>query len=449
MGRHKSIKPTGKFVVRKKDVNKAGIGVVYITYSVDGKTKAISTNVKVPFTQWDAQKQEVIGKNKDKDRLNGKLVFIKRGYDESIEQYDGVITFPILEKLLNGESVDGRPNPKKTDFIEYARVHNRRRYDKNRIGYSVYYNATLSIERFAKYIETIRGEAAIPIAELTIDTIEGFMDERRKKVCQATVNKDIVPLVKAIEIAEKNGIINPSAFGDLNELYDSEPRSYADKKEEGEEDVHYLTREQMQKFIEYYPKAKYNRTREFMDMFLFSFHACGLRVSDIATLEWKHIDFEKSRMEKVLVKAKNPHEIHLNKYAIAILNKWKKLNRNPRYVFNLLPADFELKDGDKATMEDEKRLKNKINSKNKIIQTSLNEIGKRIGLDFGLSMHVARHTFAIWALNERDISLHLVSRMLGHKSITATEKSYAKFLKDKIDDVVEKKATFDGCLPEL
>ena len=64
-------------------------------------------------------------------------------------------------------------------------------------------------------------------------------------------------------------------------------------------------------------------------------------------------------------------------------------------------------------------------------------------------MHVARHTFAIWALNERDISLHLVSRMLGHKSIEATEKNYAKFLKDKVDEVIEKKATFDGCLPDL
>ena len=70
-------------------------------------------------------------------------------------------------------------------------------------------------------------------------------------------------------------------------------------------------------------------------------------------------------------------------------------------------------------------------------------------LHFSLSMHVARHTFAIWALNDRDISLHLVSRMLGHKSIESTEKNYARFLKDKVDEVVAEKATFDGCFPEV
>lgn len=103
---------------------------------------------------------------------------------------------------------------------------------------------------------------------------------------------------------------------------------------------------------------------------------------------------------------------------MAILNKWKGLNRNPRFVFDLLPVDFRFEaNGDREAAD--KRLKNSIASKNRTIQTSLNEIGVKLKLDFGLSMHVARHAFAIWALNERDISLHLVSRMLGHKSIEA------------------------------
>ena len=164
----------------------------------------------------------------------------------------------------------------------------------------------------------------------------------------------------------------------------------------------------------------------------------------------EHIDFEKKRMQKVLVKGKNFHEIHLNQYALAILNKWKAMNRNPRFVFDLLPQDFQLKaDGNADRIETEKRLKNKIGSKNRLLQTSLNGIGKKIGLDFGLSMHVARHTFAVWALNYNDLSLHIVSRMLGHKSIMATEKNYAKFLKETVDDTIEKKATFKDCLPKV
>lgn len=444
MGRQPNTKPLGKFVVRKKDVDAAGKVFVYISYSVKSKTKEKSTEIKILLTQWDALNQKIV-KHPDAKRLNNKLAAIKRRIDEAIEAYEGVITPEVLRKLLDGETI-GRPSPQKTDFIQYAKDINERRYKNEKIGYSVYYNANLNLDKFAKYIESVYGVASIPMSELTIDIIEAFKEERRKKVCQATLNKDIVPIIKAIENAEKNGLIEPSKFGDLNELYVGQSRSYGDKVDEDETVIHYLTHEQMKKFVEYYPKAQFNRQREFMDMFLFAFHACGLRVSDIATLEWKHIDFEKRRMEKRLVKGKNYHEIHLNKYAIAILNKWKEMNRNPRFVFDLLPADFQLKGDDK--MESEKRLKNKIGSKNRLLQTSLNGIGKKIGLDFGLSMHVARHTFAVWALNDNDLSLHIVSRMLGHNSIMATEKNYAKFLKETVDEAVEKKATFEGCLPK-
>lgn len=252
------------------------------------------------------------------------------------------------------------------------------------------------------------------------------------------MDKELTPIIKAISYAVQNGLVDAAKFGNLNDVYIGRSRSYSEGVEDNEGNIHYLTKEQMQAFVAYYQEAKYNRTKEIMDMFLFSFHACGLRVSDIATLEWKHIDFEKKRMEKVLVKGKNFHEVHLNQYALKILNKWKAMNRNSRFVFDLLPTDFKIKaDGDREEVD--KRLKMVIASKNRTIQQSLREIGLKIKLDFGLSMHVARHTFAIWALNEHDISLHLVSRMLGHKSIIATEKNYAKFLKDKVDEEIEKR----------
>ena len=399
MGRQSKEKPQGKLIIRRKRINAKGEVPIYVSYFIKGKTIERSTDMFIPPTQWDEKGQKVVG-HKDAPRLNNKLAAIKRGYDEAIEQYDGLLTAEVLRKLLDGEAVDGRPNPKKTDFVQYAMDYNQRRYDISKIGYSTFYNAKLYLEKFKKFIESKRQEPTIPIADVSLSLLDEYKEHRLKQI------------------------------------------------EDREDNIHFLTKEQMDSFIAYYPKAKYNRTREIMDMFLFAFHACGLRVSDIATLEWKHIDFETKRMEKVLVKGKNFHEIHLNQYAMAILNKWKGLNRNPRFVFDLLPVDFRFEaNGDREAAD--KRLKNSIASKNRTIQTSLNEIGVKLKLDFGLSMHVARHTFAIWALNDRDISLHLVSRMLGHKSIEATEKNYAKFLKDKIDDVIEKKATFDGCLPDL
>ena len=426
-------------------VNGKGEAPVYVSYFVNGKTVERSTEVFVPVTQWDDKSQKAFG-FRDAARTNSRLASIKRGYDMAVEQYDGRINAEILRKLLDGEIVSGRPNPTKADFIRYALDYNQKRYEISKIGYSTYYNAKLYLNKFKKFIKLTYGESTIPIAGMSLELLDQYKLYRLKEIGRESLNKELTPIIKALTLAVLSGLIDAAKFGNLSDLYIGQPRSYCEGVEDRE--IHYLTKEQMKGFVDYYKKAKYNRTREFMDMFLFAFHACGLRVSDVATLEWKHIDFEKQRMEKVLVKGKNFHEIHLNQYALAILYKWKAMNRNPRFVFDLLPVDFKI-EADSDREEADKRLKMVIASKNRTIQQSLKEIGIKLDLDFSLSMHVARHTFAIWALNERDVSLHLVSRMLGHKSIESTEKNYARFLKDKVDEVVAEKATFDGCFPKL
>lgn len=47
------------------------------------------------------------------------------------------------------------------------------------------------------------------------------------------------------------------------------------------------------------------------------------------------------------------------------------------------------------------------------------------------SMHVARHSFAVFALN-KGLSMSVVSRLLGHGSTDVTEKVYAKFLPETL-----------------
>ena len=200
-----------------------------------------------------------------------------------------------------------------------------------------------------------------------------------------------------------------------------------------------LTEEQMQQFVDLYSKVKFNRTREIMDMFLFSFHACGLRVSDIVTLEWSHIDWDRQELSKNLVKGKVPHTIPLTDAALEILKQWQEKSLNRRFVFNLLDSTFDTSD---AALLDKK-----IKSKNRILQTSLNEVGNKMGLPFHLSMHVARHTFAVMALN-RGVTIHMISRLLGHSSILTTEKVYAEFLPDTITEEVKNKLSF-GYMPSF
>ena len=79
----------------------------------------------------------------------------------------------------------------------------------------------------------------------------------------------------------------------------------------------------------------------------------------------------------------------------------------------------------------------RINAVDRTINTSLNHIGKQLGLPFSLTIHVARHTFCVKALNA-GMSLHLVSQLMGPSSILATEKTYARYLDSTVDREMDK-----------
>ena len=101
-----------------------------------------------------------------------------------------------------------------------------------------------------------------------------------------------------------------------------------------------------------------------------------------------------------MVKTKEVIEIHLNKSAMDIIKMWKQYGRNNRFVFDLMREDVDFNDRDYVYK--------KIASKNRIIQTSLRSIGVKMKLPFSLTFHVARHTFAVFALRKNQ-NLYMVS----------------------------------------
>ena len=84
--------------------------------------------------------------------------------------------------------------------------------------------------------------------------------------------------------------------------------------------------------------------------------------------------------------------------------------------------------------------------RNKAIQTSLRGLGDKLGLPFHLTIHVARHTFAVLAL-KNGVDVYQISKFLGHKSIAATEKTYAEYLPSDMKKTLRDKLQFD--LPSI
>lgn len=83
----------------------------------------------------------------------------------------------------------------------------------------------------------------------------------------------------------------------------------------------------MLSLLEYYKTCNEPRRKEFLEMFFFAFHACGLRVVDVMTLQWKHIDFAWKILRKVMIKTNKRHVIPLTE---------PKKNVNDANMFSIL-----------------------------------------------------------------------------------------------------------------
>jgi integrase len=77
----------------------------------------------------------------------------------------------------------------------------------------------------------------------------------------------------------------------------------------------------------------------------------------------------------------------------------------------------------------EEKLRTKRNSITSSINKRLKSISENVQLDKKVSFHMARHSWAVSAL-EQGMSMSMISSLLGHTSTAITEKVYAEFRQD-------------------
>lgn len=434
MGRVKPSKLTGKFFLRTdRNPDKNGKYAVYLDYTLGTKHAKTDTEIWIEEKYWDAAKREVSRKHPQCARLNHQLQKKRQEIDDALFDYSqrnkGLMPIETLRSIVQGRAVGKVAD---SDFVAYAIETIEQQYKLGKIGVSVRDNALCGFNKFRRFLAETYGEDSIYISELSVDIVKEYIFWRQKQGnINATINKTLTPIMKAAKRAVADKLIDYSVAEAICQLY------LSDKKEMGEEedgDVHYLTEKQVAEFLTLRETAKYPRTRDFMDMFLFSLNACGLRVSDIITLEWKSIDFDNRTLRKVLYKGDKLHEIPLNDDALKILSRWHDRTGEHRFVFGFLDDSFNLQD-----KEERKRMRL---NKNRAIKTSLTTIGEKMGLSFNLGMHVARHTFAVWALN-KGVDIHKISQLMAHSSVSVTEQRYAKFLPSTLEKEVQEKLNFN------
>jgi integrase len=368
-------------------------------------------------------------------RLNKVLMERVDTMDAQLAEYNikhpNQITAEVIAGFLSHKPLTRKDQGK--DFAEFVLERLESEYSRHKIGRSRYKNGICCMNVFTTFLRaTNQGtyeKDKIYVGDITPELIDGYITWRRdiRQNGDETINHSLTPILKACSYAAELGMIEQSVNARIQDMMIVTKPSLSD--EESEFDGKALTKEQMDALLEYYKNCKEPRRKEFMEMFFFAFHACGLRIVDVMTLQWGHINFEKKELRKIMIKTSKRHVIPLTVPALKILRKWQEKRVGCRYVFDLVNDNLDLND-------EEALYKARINA-TKCIGQSLAVVGEQLEFPFSLSMHVARHSFAVMALN-KGLSMSVVSRLLGHGSTDITEKVYAHFLPETLSAEMDK-----------
>ena len=436
MGRTKRLYPLGKYRLRiPKDPDKNKTYPVDIEYTWNRKVIRKTTNVFVKIADWNQNLHGgIVGVRpsygSEAKRINNVLLARVERVDSLLAEFaqknPHQITVEVIDGFLLEKPVAVRRDNGK-DFIEFVIDRLDSEYARNRIGRSRYENGKSGMNIFREFLRSKeRGtykQDGLYLGEISIELIEDYIEWRReiKQNSDHTINHALTPILKACAYAAELQIIDASLNARIQDMRIAvKPNLTGD---EGDYDGKSLTVEELTQLIDFHHQCKEQRRKDYIEMFLFAFHACGLRVVDVMTLLWSNVDFHKKELRKIMIKTGKRHIIPLSDSAIEILKNWKEKNGTSRFVFNLVKEDFNV--------DDEEALYKVRNTATRSINQSLTVVGELLKFKFPLTMHVARHSFAVYALN-KGLSMSVVSRLLGHGSTDITEKVYARFLPETL-----------------
>jgi site-specific recombinase XerD len=220
-----------------------------------------------------------------------------------------------------------------------------------------------------------------------------------RNCCNNTTIKYIKNFKKIIRIALANGWMKVDPFSNISYHLD-------------EVDLAYLTDEELKKLMN--KTFDIERLQQVKDVYVFCCFT-GLAFVDVMNLKYTDIEDKNGKLwiKKKRQKTKNWCNIPLLEPALLLMDKYSE---HPRCIANgrVLPVITNQK-----------------------MNAYLKEIADLTGIKKSLSTHTARHTFATTVTLANQVSMEVVSKMLGHSGINMTKK-YARVVDDLINRDMQK-----------
>ena len=392
------------FFIRESKARKNGNVPIEVMITVNGERNSFSTGKQIAIEKWDKTKQQVKGKDQETQNLNNYLKAIKaKLYQKEAELLER--GFIITAQILYDAYFDKVESIKERSLFEVFEEHNQEQEKLvgNGVSKATHWVSVYTIRLLREFVQQKYKREDLYLRELNLNFIQSFHSFLRidKDMAQNSSTKHLKLLKKIINLSVANSYMAFNPFSTY-------------KVEREPVDIDFLDEEELRKIINFdTPLPRLERAK---DMFLFGCFT-GLSYIDIKTLTLEH--FEKDNAGRIWIKKRRVKtgvlsRIPLLPIAKLILDKYRGGEK-------LLPIQ------DPADI-------------NKYLKdiAILCDIKKRI------TFHTSRHTFASTVTLANNISLEVVSKMLGHTNTRMTN-HYAKLIDKCIGEQMDKLMdTFTG-----
>lgn len=386
-----------QFFIRDCRIKKDGSVTIEVKITINGKRSFFSTGKNITAENWDKVKQIAKGKSEESQNINNFLKALKnRLYEKEVELMErGYI---VTAELLKDSYFNKVESLKEKTLLEVFIEHNEDQANNvgNGVAKATHWISVYTFRLVKEYMLQKYERNDIYLRELNQNFIQSFHTFLKidKGMKQNSATKYLKQLKKIINIAVANSYMTFNPFA-----------TYKIEREPVE--IDFLDEEELRKIINF--DTPIPRLEKAKDMFLFGCFT-GLSYIDIKTLAPEH--FEKDSAGRIWIKKRREKtgilaRIPLLPIAKLILDKYKG---NERLLPIQDPAD---------------------------INKYLKDIAILCNINKRICFHTSRHTFASTVTLANNISIEVVSKMLGHTNTRMTS-HYAKLIDESIGSQMDK-----------
>jgi len=379
------------FTVRKR-VNKQGLAPLEVAITINGERTIMSLPRKLQPDLWSQESQSAIGDDELSNEFNNfiNLTRLKLYECQSKLLMKNIpVNVNTMKDMFNGK-IDDR----KTSLVTIYQEHNdeyEALYKRNGVSYAAWQKHMTTLTHLKGYLKSKHNRTDIEMVEINKSFIDGWFNYIRTvlKIGHNTSINYMKNLKKICLIAWNDGITQSNPFANI--------RLSLEKV-----DIGYLTMNEVKKI--YNKDFGNNRLNQVKDIFIFS---CFTGLA--------YIDCNEFRFSTHIVEDDNG-------------DKWIMKNREKTNIMSSIPL-LPIAEDIIERYSEKDYLPTLSNQK---MNSYLKEIGDICKITKPLHFHLARHTFATIALNNK-VDISSVQAMMGHTNSRMTQR-YAKIMNSTIKE---------------